>query len=145
MSGYPGLQSILLAGLCAVSHANSLLRALGRLWGKSKFTGDDALWVTFLGQRAGNPQGRKKHLLLLNVPCTDQAEMQLWGEMEARRGSKVGATPTLHLLLTLSPGMDCLCPLLALSHPCFFVLLLLYLSAFHSLALTFHFLVRFAA
>lgn len=105
MSGYPGLQSILLAGPCAVSHADSLLRALGRLWGKSKFTDGDVLWVTFLGQRAGNSRGRRKHLLLLDVPCTgDQAEIQLWGGMEAWKVSIPGAAPTMHLLLTLSPG-----------------------------------------
>jgi len=94
VSGYPELQNILLTGLCAVSHADSLLRALGRLWGKSKFTDGDALWVTFLGQRAGNSLGRRKHLLFLGVPHTGgQAETQLWSGKDGLEGVETRGYP----------------------------------------------------
>lgn len=63
--------------------------------------------------------------------------------MEAWKGSKLDATRTLHLLLTLFPRMDCLCLLLALSHPWIFALLLLYLSAFYFLGLLLLFLLQF--
>lgn len=133
-------------GAVPVSHAGSLLRALGRLWGKSKFTGGDALWVMVLGQRAGSSRGRKKASLVARCPTRRRSSRnQALGWDGGWEGVRTGSYPYSAFAPNPLPGKDWPCPLLALARPRFFVLLLLYLSAFPALALTFHFPVPSAA
>lgn len=91
--------------------------------------------------------GQKKASLVARCPTRRRSSRnQALGWDGGWEGVRTGSYPYSAFAPNPLLGKDCPCPLLALARPHFFVLLLLlYLSAFPSLALTFHFPVPSAA
>lgn len=90
-------------GAGAVSHAEALLRALGRLWGKSLFTAGDTVWATFWG-RLGSPGTLISCCSVSHAPVIEQKSSPGVG-CRIERGQNKGLRPLCICSYPSPPGL----------------------------------------